>query len=111
MPAIGAPALAHPALASNEFGLSSSSVSSPRHNQLSAGPGEHARTEVPLRLLALQQRRADTNSVPTRRPASRQRSTNAARGLAGGAHAAAGSPSPERGRLGLEPTPSEPAAE
>jgi hypothetical protein len=59
-----------------------------------AGPTEHGRTEVPLALLALQQSRAELGS--TRRASSRQRETSAARSIAGGAHAAAGSPSPER---------------
>lgn len=61
-----------------------------------ASPGkshEHGQTELPLRLLTLQQQRGAGESNAGR---SRQRSAPGLRSIAGGAHAAAGSPSPER---------------
>jgi len=87
----------HQAAPLNEFGFGNSGASTPLRG-VSPTPrieGEQARPELPLRLLRAA---AEHASVPTRRPASRQRTSTPARSIAGGAHAAAGSPSPERER-------------
>lgn len=98
-------ATASAALAGPQSEFAPSGTSTPRRAASPVPRSERdARPELPLRLLALQQIRdaADSAAAPTRRPPSRQRSATASRSTAGGAHAAAGSPSPEREHVGRE---------
>lgn len=96
-------AAAHQAFPQSEFAIGGSGSSTPHRGASPAVPNEQepGHTELPLRLVALQQLKgaAEGAPVPSRRPVSRQRSAPALRSTAGGAHAAAGSPSPERERI------------
>lgn len=101
---------AYPGMSPNELAPSASGASTPLRDVSPAEhPGSHPHSHLPQRLLALQQLRgAESSSAgSTRRPTSRSRKANAFRSTAGGAHAAAGSPSPERTRGALEPEETE----